>query len=340
MRTRLAAVLTMVIAFVFLAGGAARAQPFYEGKTVRIVVGLGAGGGFDTYARVIGRHLGKHIPGNPTVFVDNMPGAGSILMTNYLYKASKPDGLTVGHFNGAIILGQVLGQKGIEFDARRFEYLGAAVKEDVVCGLTKASGITSTERWRAAGAPVKLGGVAPGATPDNSGKILKAALGFPVQVVSGYKGTSAIRLAAESGELAGGCWSWESMRATWRKGLESGEVIPVVQIVAKPLPDIPNVPLAISLAKTDDARKLIIVGVQNSSAFARPFALSPGTPKDRVEILHKAFHATLKDPAFLAEAKKARLAVDPITGQEMRRLVADVFTLDAATVAKLKDALY
>lgn len=321
-------------------GGAAQAQPFYEGKTLRIVVGLAAGGGFDTYARIIGRHIGKHIPGNPAVVVDNMTGAGSILMTNHLYKVAKPDGLTVGHFNGAIILGQVLGQQGIEFDARRFEYLGAAVKEDVVCGLTKASGITSVDSWRAAKAPVKLGGVAPGATPDNSGRILKAALGFPVQVVSGYKGTSAIRLAAESGEIAGGCWSWESMRATWKKGLEAGEVVPVVQIVATPMADLPNVPLAISLAKTDDARKLILVGVQNSSAFARPFALPPGTPKDRVEVLHKAFHATLKDTEFLAEAKKANLSIDPITGAEMNKLVADVFTLDAGLLAKLKDALY
>ncbi len=324
-----------LVAFV----GAAQAQPYYEGKILRIVVGLGAGGGFDTYARLIGRHLGKHIPGNPTVIVDNMPGAGSILMTNHLYRVAKPDGLTLGHFNGAIILGQILGQKGIEFDARRFEYLGAAVKEDVVCGLTKASGITSLEKWQAAKAPVKLGGVAPGATPDNSGRILRAALGLPVQVVSGYKGTSAIRLAAESGELAGGCWSWESMRATWRKGLETGEVILVVQIVAKPLPDIPNVPLAINLAKTEDARQLIVVGVQNSSAFARPFALPPGTPKDRVQVLHNAFHATLKDPAFLAEAQKANLSIDPITGSEMSQLVTDVFTLDAATVAKLREAL-
>jgi len=328
------------LAFAGFCGGAAQAQSYYEGKTLRMVVGLAPGGGFDTYARVIGRHLGKHIPGNPTVIVDNMPGAGSILMTNHLYKVAKPDGLTVGHFNGAIILGQILGQQGIEFDARRFEYLGAAVKEDVVCGLTRASGITSVDSWRAAKTPVKLGGVAPGATPDNAARILKAALGLPIQVVSGYKGTSVIRLAAESGELAGGCWSWESMRATWRKGLETGDVIPIVQIVPKAFPDIPNVPLAINLAKTEDARRLILAGVQNSSAFARPFALAPGTPKDRVQILHKAFHAVLKDPAFLAEAEKANLSIDPVTGEEMSKLVAEVFTLDAGLLAKLKDALY
>ena len=160
-----------------------------------------------------------------------------------------------------------------------------------------------------------------------------------MQVVTSYKGTSAIRLAAESGELAGGCWGWDSMRATWRKGLETGDVIPVVQIVPKPFPDLPNVPLAINLAKTDEARNLILVGVQNAGAFARPFALPPGTPRDRVQMLHQAFHATLKDPAFLAEAQKANLSIDPVTGEEMAKLVAQVFALDPATVAKLKEAL-
>jgi len=329
-----------VIAALACWSAVVQAQSFYEGKTLRIVVGLSAGGGFDTYARTIGRHLGKHIPGNPTVIVENMTGAGGIIMMNHLYKAAKPDGLTMGHFNGAVMLGQLLGQKGIEFDARKYVFIGAAAKEDVVCGLTKASGITSVAAWQAAKSPVKLGGVAPGQTPDNSGKILKAALGFPVQVVTGFKGTSRIRLAAESGEIHGGCWSWESMRATWRKSLESGDVIPVIQIVAKPLSDIPNVPLAIDLAKTDDARALIRVGVQNASAFARPFALPPGTPADRVEILRKAFFATLKDPAFLAEAKKARLTVNPVTGPEMTQLVADIFKLDAGMIAKLKEALY
>ncbi len=338
MAHRLLALVTALAALG--AAGAAHAQSFYAGKTLRIVVGLAPGGGFDTYARAIGRHLGKHVPGNPTVIVDNMPGAGSIVLTNHLYKVAKPDGLMLGHFNGAIILGQVLGQAGIEFDARKFEYIGAAVKEDVVCSLTKASGITSVEQWQAAKAPVKLGGVAPGATPDNAARILKAALGLPIQVVTGYKGTSAIRLAAESGELAGACWSWESMRVTWRKALEAGEAIPIVQVVPKAFPDIPKVPLAISFAKTDDARRLIEAGVQNSGAFARPFAVAPGTPRERVETLRKAFHATLKDPAFLAEADKANLSIDPVTGEELGKLVADVFNLDAALVAKLKEALY
>jgi tripartite-type tricarboxylate transporter receptor subunit TctC len=320
-------------------GVSAHAQSYYQGKTLRIVVGLAPGGGFDTYARVIGRHIAKHIPGNPTVVVDNMPGAGGITMTNHLYKVVKPDGLTLGHFNGAIILSQALGQQGIEFDARKFEYLGAALKEDVVCAFTKKSGITSMQQWAQASAPVKVGGVAPGTTPDNAANILKAALGLPLQLVTGYKGTAPLRLAVESGEVAGGCWSWESMRVTWRQAIESGEVVPVVQVVAKPFADIPNVPLAVSFAKTPEARRLIEVGVQNSSAIARPFALSPGTPKQHVQTLRRAFEATLKDKEFLAEAEKSKLTIDPVDADEFARLVADVFTIDPATRDKLKAAV-
>jgi len=340
MRVRILALIAVVAAAAAVGSGAAQAQSFFEGKTLRIIVGLSPGGGFDTYARTIGRHLSKHVPGNPTVIVDNMPGAGSIIMANHMFKVAKPDGLTMGHFNGALILGQVLGQAGIEFDARKFEYIGAAVNEDVTCSLSKATGITNIEQWKAAKTPVKLGGVAPGATPDNSARILQAALGLPVQVVTGYKGTSRIRLAVESGELGGACWSWQSMRVTWRKAIEGGEVTPIVQIVPKPFPDIPKVPLAIDLATTEEAKQLIRFGVQNASAYARPFILPPGTPKDRLATLRTAFQATLKDPDFLAEAEKARLIIDPVTGEEMEKLVADVFTMSPALQAKLKEALY
>ena len=330
-----------VVAAAFLSGsGAASGQPSFEGKVVRILVGFGPSGGFDTYARVVGRHLGEHIPGNPTVIVDNMPGAGGLVMSNYLYNIAEPDGLTVGHINGAQILGQPLGQPGIAFDARKFEYLGAAVKTDVVCSLSKVRRISSVSQWHAARRPVKLGGSGPGATPDNSAHILKAVLGLPIQVVSGYKGTSAIRLAVESGEIDGACWSWESMRVTWRKALEAQAVVPIVQFVAKPLPDLPNVPLATSLATSEEARQLIRLAVQNAGVLARPFALPPRTPPERVAMLRKAFMDTLKDPAFLADAAKARLTIDPVSGEEMARLVDEELSLSPELVAKLKKILY
>ena len=189
-------------------------------------------------------------------------------------------------------------------------------------------------------APVKLGGTGPGASPDNTARILKATLGLPIQLVAGYKGTAEIRLAADGGEVAGACWSWESMRATWRGALEAGEVVPVLQATGKPFPDLPNVPLAINLAKSDEARRLIQIGIQNSGAFARPFLLPPGTPKERVQVLRRAFQETLKDPAFLAEAEKAKLTLDPVTGEELEKMVGELFTLDAPLLAKLKDILY
>ena len=329
------------LAIVLAAGGsAAHAQSFYEGKTVRVVVGFAPGGGFDTYARVISRHIGKHIPGNPTMVVENMTGAGSLISANHLYRVAKPDGLTIGHFNGALFLGQALGQPGIEFDARKFELIGAPMGEDAVCALTRASGVTSVEQWMASKTPIKLGGVAPGGTPDANARILKAALGLPIQLVSGYKGTAEIRLAASSGEVAGACWSWESMRSTWRGALDSGEVVAVLQTSAKPFPDLARVPLAIDLAKTQEARQLIKVGIQNAAAFARPLALPPGTPKDRVITLRKAFQDTLKDPAFLAEAEKAKLTLDPKTAEALEKMVAEAFALEPALLAKLKDILY
>ncbi len=333
--------LTVLLALVAVGGHRlAESQSFYEGKTVRVIVGLAPGGGFDTYARVIARHMGKHVPGNPTFVVENMTGAGSLISANHVYKVAKPDGLTIGKFNGSLMLGQVLGQPGVEFDARKFEFIGAAVKEDVVCSLTKAGGVTSVEKWAASKTPVKLGGVAPGASPDNSARVLRAVLGLPIQVVSGYRGTAEIRLAVDGGELAGACWSWESMRSTWRAALEAGDVVPVVQATGKPFADLPNVPLAINLAKSDEGRRLIQVGLQNTGAFARPFVVPPGTPKDRVETLRRAFRDTLKDPGFLAEAEKAKLTLDPVTGEELEKMVAELFTLDPALVARLKDLLY
>ena len=339
MSKRVLALSTLAIVLA-AGGGTARAQSFFEGKTVRLVVGFAPGGGFDTYARVISRHMGRHIPGNPTIVVENMTGAGSLISANHLYRVAKPDGLTIGHFNGAVFLGQALGQPGIEFDARKFELIGAPIKEDSVCALTRASGITSVDKWMASKTPVKLGGVAPGGTPDANARILKAALGLPIQLVSGYKGTAEIRLAASSGEVGGACWSWESMRSTWRSALDSGEVVAVLQTSARPFPDLTGVPLAVNLAKTDEARQLIKVGIQNAAAFARPLALPPGTPKDRVLTLRKAFQETLKDSAFLAEAEKAKLTLDPATAEELDKMVAEAFALDAALLAKLKDVLY
>jgi len=320
---------------------AAAADDFFKGKTIRVVVGFSAGGGFDTYARAIARHMSRHIPGQPPIIVENMTGAGSLISANHMFKVAKPDGLTIGHFIGGLFLGQVLGQPGVEFDGRKFEFIGAPITDHVVCALTKASGITSVEKWMASKTPVKMGGIAPGtSTPDNATRILKAALGLPIQLVTGYKGTADVRLAAESGEVAGGCWGWDSVKTTWRKAIESGDAVVVLQANRKNHPELPQIPQAIKLAKTEDARRIIDVGIHADSDIVRTYTLPPGTPKDRVQTLRKAFDDTLKDAEFLADAKKSNLSVVPVSVEEIERDINALFKLDPGLVAKLKDLLY
>jgi tripartite-type tricarboxylate transporter receptor subunit TctC len=331
----------IVAAVVYLFPGLQSAfgqESFYKGKNIRIVVATTAGGGFDTYTRTLTRHFSKHIPGNPSFVVDNMPGAGHLIGANHVYKVARPDGLTLGHFQGGLFLYQLMGRQGIEFDAAKFRFVGAPVTDNRACAFTKASGITSVENWLASKTPVKLGGIGGGAT-DDIARMLAATTPLPIQLVTGYKGTSQIRLAAEGGELAGGCWTWDSIRATWTKAIASGDAVVVLQIRAEPHPELPKVPLASSLAKNEEARQLMQVGIQEPSEYYRPYVLPPGTPNDRVEILRKAFQATLKDPEFLADAKKARLDIEPVTGAEMEKKVARLFQLSPATVAKLKEIL-
>ena len=314
-------------------------EDFYKGRTVRIVVGSAAGGGFDTYARAIARQMGKHIPGSPTVIVENMTGAGSLRSANFLYRVAKPDGLTIGHFLGGLLLGQALGREGIEFDARKFEYLGVPVRESSICALSKKTGFSNIEQWLAAKTPVKLGGIAPGNATDDVPKILQAGIGLPIHLVSGYKGTSEVRLAVEGGEVFGVCMGWDSIKATWRKVLDSGDVAIVLQATARPHPELPKIPLAVSFAKTQEGRRLIEVGIQDMSAIFRPYVLPPGTPKDRMEVLRRAFAETLKDPEFLSAAEKSRLSIDPVSGEEVKKIVSGLFELPPSLVARLKETL-
>jgi tripartite-type tricarboxylate transporter receptor subunit TctC len=314
-------------------------QDFYKGKTIRIIVGFAAGGGFDVYSRTIARHMPKHLPGNPSMIVDNMTGAGSRLAANYLYKASSPDGLTIGNFIGSLLLQQILGDQGIEFDGRKFEWLGAPVMDDTACALTKASGVTNIDQWFASKTPIKLGGEAPGANDSDVPRMLKATLGLPIQLIEGYKGTSNIRLAAEAGEVDGGCWTWASVRSTWKTGLDSGLVNVVLQVNAKKASDILNVPNAIDYAKTQDAKQLIDAGIHAPSAILRAYALPPGTPKERLNVLRNAFTATMKDKDFVAEISKASLELNPLSGAEVENVARKLYQVDANLTGKLREIL-
>jgi tripartite-type tricarboxylate transporter receptor subunit TctC len=319
---------------------AALGEDFYKGKTIRLIVATTPGGGFDAYSRMLTRHMGKHIPGNPTFLVENMPGAAFMIGTNYLYKQVKPDGLTLGNWIGTLVLHQVLGRKGIEFDARKFEYIGAPVKNHDTCVMTRVSGIDSAQKWLSSPTPVKMGATPPGSTPYDNAAVLKEALGLPMQLVSGYKGTAEIRLAIDGGEVAGLCGlAWASTKVTWRKQLDSGEIKVVLQNAAAAHPELSGVPTAISLAKTDASRKLIELALHDVGAITYLYTFPPGTPKDRVQLFRHAFGATLNDPEFISEAKKGNFELDPVTGEELEKIVNRLFKADAAIITQLRELL-
>jgi len=306
---------------------------------VRIVVGLAAGGGYDLYARTLARHLGKHIPGNPAIVVENMTGAGSIIAANYLYKIAKPDGLTIGHYLGGIALQQLLAKPGIEFDALKFGYIGVPAQDSFIIGVHKSTGITDVNSWIASKQMVKFGGIGPGAGSDDIPKILAATINLPAQVITGYKGTAETRLAFNNGEVQATSNAWESTKSTWRNELDSGSLKVVLQATLKSHPELKQIPVAFDLAKTDEAKTLLATVLRANSPTVRPFMAPPATPNERLQILRKAFMETWRDPELIAEAKKARLDIEPADGAELEQNIKEMFKLDPAQIAKLKEIL-
>ena len=332
--------MAMVAGFALVVGVSFAAAPFYEGKTVRFIVGFPPGGGFDTHARVMARHIVKHIPGGPNIYVENMPGAGSLVFANHLYNVAKPDGLAFGFFNGTFFFNKILGQEGILFDPKKFIFIGSPEKATALCVLSKASGVTNLNEWMSSKKVVKFGGVSQGTVvQDNCPRILKEVLGLPIQLVSGYKGTADIRLAVESGEVGGAFMGWDIVSGPWRNAMNKGDLVVLLQAQSRPVTDLPNAPLAISLAKTEEARQLIEVGIHYNLAILRPLVLPPNTPRERVEILRKAFQETLKDKAYLDDVEKAKLGFDPVTAEELENAIEGIYKLDPALLAKLKQIL-
>jgi len=331
--------LIVALNLCWLVKNTAAQDTFYKGKTIRIIVGGSAGGGYDTYTRTIARHLGKHVPGNPTFVVENMTGAGSLIAANHIYKVAKPDGLTIGHFIGGLILQQVLGKPGIEFEGPKFEYLGVPAQDSLALGVSKAAGVSSIEQWLAAKTTLKFGGVGPGAGTDDVTKVVRATVGVPVQLISGYKGTADIRLAIAAGELHGVTNSWESYKSGWSKEIESGSIILLLQTLPQRHPDLPKVPAIFDFVKDEQARQLVQVGIFDYSAIARPYVFPPRTPKERVAMLRRGLLDTYKDPEFIADTQRARLDMNPISGEDLEKVVARVYRLEKPIVERLKEIL-
>jgi tripartite-type tricarboxylate transporter receptor subunit TctC len=305
------------------------AESFYKGKTIRFVVGLAAGGGYDLSARTVGRHMGKHIPGNPTIVVENMTGAGSLIAANYTYNSAKPDGLFIGIWNSGYVLRQALGDKAIRFDGRKFGWVGAPTKGTPSCSIMAHTGLKSMKDILAADREIKMGSTGPGSTYDDLPQILNRTVGTKFKVISGYEGTSTILVAMRRKEVDGGCWGWESARTTARPMLEAKgdeKLIPFLIHRREPDPEVKDLPLISEVIKGEDNLSAYQTWV-GTYEFQRPFSVPPGTPKERLQLLRKGFADTMKDPEFVAEAEKSKLDVTYVSGEEVDKHVGKVLSV-------------
>ncbi len=329
----------LMIGFLLVVGvsGKALADEFYKGKMIRFIVGYSPGGGYDTYTRMVARHISKYIPGNPASIVQNMTGAGSLIAAKYTYSRAKPDGLTVGIWNSAYVLRQALGDPAVTFDVRKFGWLGTPAKATPTCVIMAATGIKTLDDIKKYKRPLRMGATRPGSFLDDLPKILNRTIGTRFDVITGYRGTSHVRLAMQSGEVDGACWQWESIRSTARSMLDAEgdeKLIPFIIHSRWTDPEVKDIPLIPESIKGKDNLTMYNAWVAKSEIHT-PFTVSPGTPKKRLAVLQKAFKAVLRDPALLAESKKSKLPVTYVSPEEIEKYLNQILS----TPPEVKDKL-
>ena len=327
----------LALSLLLLGPPGAPAQDFYQDKIIRFIVGQAAGGGYDTYTRTIAHHIIKHIPGHPAVTVENMTGAGSLVAANYLYNNAKPDGLTVANWNSAFVLNQALGDPNVRFDARKFAWVGAPSKGIPVCVIMGFAGPRTFAEILRSEKPIKMGGTAPGSHSIDLPLMLNKMLGTKFNVVSGYQGTAQVRLAMQRREVDGDCTNWESVVATRKDMVEAkggDRLIPFLIHSRAKDPQVRNIPLFSEVLR-GDTDTATYKAYMAQMEYQRPLTTAPGTPKERLEILRRAFQATLLDPEFLAHAAKAKLDITYVSGEETEKNVAEVLSI----AAKVKENL-
>jgi tripartite-type tricarboxylate transporter receptor subunit TctC len=312
--------------------GAQSVEEFYRGKTVNILVGFTAGGGYDLYARVLGRHLGRHIPGNPQVVVQNMPGAGSLKATQYVYGVAPKDGTTLATVSRGMATDPLLNDA--KFDATKFTWIGSITSETSICATWQSS---PTKTWDDMfRREFTLGGSAAGADPDTFALILRNVFGAKVKLVTGYPGGNDINLAMERGEVDGRCgWSWSSLKSlkAWLPKINL-----IAQFAVEKNTDIPQVPWAIERAANDEQRQVLRL-LTAGQFLGRPFFGTPDIPADRTAALRTAFDATMKDAQFVAEAAKLDLEVTPVTGAAIDAFLADLYRTPKDVIGKAAAAI-
>jgi tripartite-type tricarboxylate transporter receptor subunit TctC len=334
----LRALLTLLL-LLLLPPTAARADAvsdFFHGKTVEIYIGFTAGGAYDAYARLIARYMGSHIPGNPTMVAQNMPGAGSLQLANFLYNVAPKDGTAIATFSRGAPMEPLIGSGAARFDASKFLWLGSVANEVSLCVVWKTSPV---QDWsQATQKEFTVGGLGAGADPDIFAAVLRNVFGAKMRVVSGYPGGNDVSIAMERGEVDGRCgWSWSAIKATRSAYLKEKQMSLLIQLALAKSPELPDVPLVVDLARNERELQILKM-IYSRQVIAWPFAAPPGLPADRASALRAGFDGTMKDTAFLAEAKKAGLEVDPVPGAEMDRLIAELYRTPPDIVAEAKKA--
>jgi tripartite-type tricarboxylate transporter receptor subunit TctC len=301
---------------------------FYSGKTMNLLIGFTVGGAYDLYGRTVARYIGRYIPGNPNVIPQNMAGAGSLKVVNYLYSAAPKDGTAIAHFAPGILFERLLGRPSAEagrFEPTRFNWLGSVSREISVCGFIATSGIKTWHDMQTKPSVIAASGG--GAESDVFPTVLRNMFGLPIKLVRGYPGGAEMVLAMQRHEVDGRCgWSWTSVLSRNKELLDTKQINVTLQIAlqADKHPTLQGVPVIVDI--TDDpAKKAALRLIVSRQTIARPFAAPPDIPADRAQALRAAFDATMKDPDFLAETKKLSLDVDPVTGAEVEALIREVY---------------
>jgi tripartite-type tricarboxylate transporter receptor subunit TctC len=314
-------------------------EPFYKGKQIQIVVGSSPGGGYDTYARLLARHLSEHIPGNPSIVVQNMSGAGSNRAAGYIYSVAPKDGTVVGAIFPGAILQPLLGGPTVQHDPAKFIYLGNANSDVYVC-FVRADAPVKTFR-DAMTTELVVGASGDGATTRDFPVMLNNVLGTKFKLVMGYPGSREITLALERGEVQGTCGiGWTGIERLYPQWFAQGTVKPLVQLSVKGHRDLHarKVPTTLEFARNDDERSVMEL-IYSQGVFGRPYVLPPGVPAERVAMLRKAFMAAFADPKLLTEAKKMNFDIEPMSGEDMQALVARLYATPASVIERARQAL-
>jgi tripartite-type tricarboxylate transporter receptor subunit TctC len=314
------------------------AEDFYRGKTITTIVGLSAGGGFDQMARLLARHMGKYIPGNPNIIVENRTGAGGLVALNYVYKAAPQDGSVMQVASEINLNNQILGQEGIEFDFARFQWLGSTQEATVVCYARKDANVSTLKDVIDRREPLIVGATEKGSNSYDFPAVLQQLMKANVKLVPGYPGSAQIRLAMESGEVQAHCVPWEAIKSTIGEWVNSGFVKVFVQQAPERHPELKDVGLAEEAAPGADDKQILRL-VTISGAISKPFSVGPGVSADRVLALRHAFNQAMKDAAFLDDTQKQKVDLSPKSGPRVQQLIEEALKSDPKVVARLKELM-